>query len=78
MTPDRRPENSVRSEASMQTRRDSAPVDGRRPVAPQTQNAGGRPQDSRASQDNAKKAKNFLEENDDFEFEFLNWDGDDE
>ena len=58
---------------------------GARPVAPQSQRSVApqvdrptRPVQKEGNQDPGWKSKNFMSDDDEFEFEFLNWDGDEE
>ena len=58
---------------------------GARPVAPQSQRSVApqvdrptRPVQNGGNQDPGWKSKNFMSDDDEFEFEFLNWDGDEE
>ena len=48
-----------------------------RPVAPQVDRPT-RPVQKEGNQDPGWKSKNFMSDDDEFEFEFLNWDGDEE
>ena len=50
---------------------------GARPVAPQVDRPA-RPVQNGGNQDPGWKSKNFMSDDDEFEFEFLNWDGDEE
>ena len=48
-----------------------------RPVTPQVDRPA-RPVQNGGNQDPGWKSKNFMSDDDEFEFEFLNWDGDEE
>ena len=48
-----------------------------RPAAPQVDRPA-RPVQKDGNQDPGWKSKNFMSDDDEFEFEFLNWDGDEE
>ncbi len=53
-----------------------AALQGTRPT-PQVDRPAGRPTQGGGKQDPGWKSKNFMSDDDEFEFEFLNWDGDD-
>lgn len=70
----RRPAAGQRPEGGGQGQRSAGAVQGQRGSAPQRPAGNGRPQQSAQR----VQPKNFLEEDDEFEFEFLNYDGDEE